>query len=195
MVLNSALLYHQFEVAGKSVLELGAGLGLPGLTSVLLGAKLSLITEYPDEAIVKMLEQNRRANLNEEEQTRCRVMGHAWGEPVDALIEVNGGNQFDLVFVADCIWMVEQHELLLQTCLRTLNRDGGRIVLTCFPHTGKLNVERFFCLLTDAGMVYEPFKAKIPVEGISFTDSDGEPVSLGRNILDLVQCYVIKFKE
>jgi hypothetical protein len=33
------------------------------------------------------------------------VLGHLWGSPVDALLDMNGGKRFDLLLLADVLWL------------------------------------------------------------------------------------------
>lgn len=42
----------------RTVLELGAGSGLPGLICAHLGAKLTVITDYPDADLIENLRYN-----------------------------------------------------------------------------------------------------------------------------------------
>lgn len=45
-------------VRHKNVLELGAGAGLPGLISAMLGAQNVVITDYPDADLIANLQHN-----------------------------------------------------------------------------------------------------------------------------------------
>ena len=45
-------------VQHKNVLELGAGAGLPGLISAMLGAQNVVITDYPDADLIANLQYN-----------------------------------------------------------------------------------------------------------------------------------------
>lgn len=47
-------------VQGKSVLELGAGAGLPSIAATIWGAKYVVVTDYPDEDLV----ENMRINVD-----------------------------------------------------------------------------------------------------------------------------------
>lgn len=62
------------ECVGKTTLELGAGAAVPSLTVALLGAKKvpwllvdsrvqAVVTDYPDRDLIKMMEENVRANI------------------------------------------------------------------------------------------------------------------------------------
>lgn len=49
---------HPDEVRGRSVLELGAGAGLPSLMAAVLGASRVVMTDYPDVEIVQTMWKN-----------------------------------------------------------------------------------------------------------------------------------------
>lgn len=57
-VLAEYLEAHPREVRGKTVLELGAGAGLPSLVGAVLGARCVLMTDYPDVDIVQTMWRN-----------------------------------------------------------------------------------------------------------------------------------------
>lgn len=51
---------HPGEVAGRTVLELGAGAGLPSLVAAALGARRVVVTDYPDPDLVENMWRNVR---------------------------------------------------------------------------------------------------------------------------------------
>lgn len=57
-VITEYLETHPEEVRGKTVLELGAGAGLPSLVSAVLGARRAVMTDYPDVEIVQTMWRN-----------------------------------------------------------------------------------------------------------------------------------------
>ncbi|KAF8216371.1 putative methyltransferase-domain-containing protein [Mycena galopus ATCC 62051] len=100
----------------RSVLELGAGGGLPGLVAAHNGAKHVLLTDYPDPELVANLDHNASTNLPGDH--RVSVRGYIWGHPVEPLLDVlpSGSDRFDLVIMSDLVFNHSQHDALLQTC-------------------------------------------------------------------------------
>ncbi|RHW70384.1 Rab geranylgeranyl transferase component A [Trypanosoma brucei equiperdum] len=50
------------DVRGKTVLELGAGLGVPSLAAFRNGARCVVVTDYPDESLMEILRMNTETN-------------------------------------------------------------------------------------------------------------------------------------
>jgi predicted nicotinamide N-methyase len=102
------------DVAGRRVLELGAGLGLPSLAAALLGADV-LATDWADDAVA-LLRANARRN-----SIRLRVRRVRWDEPEPLL----RGAPWELVLCADVLYEQRNAAQLLEL----LPRLGGEIVL------------------------------------------------------------------
>ncbi|KAG8942767.1 nicotinamide n-methyltransferase [Tulasnella sp. 419] len=109
---------------GKSVLELGAGGGLPGLVCALNGAQRVLLTDYPDHSLIENLKYNVEVNLPSELHHVVYVKGYLWGKSVDPLLEPNGGKRkFDVIILSDLIFNHSQHDALLDSCDHALKTD------------------------------------------------------------------------
>lgn len=67
--------HNPFNPKGKSVCELGAGTGLPSLVCARLGAQQVVVTDYPDEGILRTLKENAQSQKEE----TIRVEGLMWG--------------------------------------------------------------------------------------------------------------------
>jgi predicted nicotinamide N-methyase len=102
------------DVAGRRVLELGAGLGLPSLAAALCGADV-LATDWADEA-VSLLRANAKRN-----SIRLRVKRVRWDDPEPIL----RGAPWDLVLCADVLYEERNATQLLDL----LPRLGGEVVL------------------------------------------------------------------
>lgn len=80
------------DVRGKTTLELGAGTGLPSLVAARMGARRCIVTDYPDEGILRCLrgnveleEKERRSRRGDQEsiqedEQKLLVRGLAWGD-------------------------------------------------------------------------------------------------------------------
>lgn len=99
LVLAEAMTSHldlEFPFAGKSVLELGAGVGLPGLTAALLGASRVVLTDVG--ALVPGLRRNVEANRLGD---RVEVRELVWGSD-ESVCEL-----FDVVVMSDVFMEAE----------------------------------------------------------------------------------------
>ena len=72
-VLSSYLLRNPALVQGRSVLELGAGAGLPSIISATAGAKKVVVTDYPDQQLVENLSYNVEINIAETQLANVEV--------------------------------------------------------------------------------------------------------------------------
>ncbi|GAA5958461.1 hypothetical protein JCM3765_007885 [Sporobolomyces pararoseus] len=115
---------------GKNVLELGAGGGLPGLVAALEGAGQVVISDFPDAALVKNLEQNVEININSSASTskdqiaETRAAGFTWGSSPDQLfssLKDSASSKFDLILLSDLVFNHSQHLALLKTCLSCIS--------------------------------------------------------------------------
>jgi predicted nicotinamide N-methyase len=102
------------DLAGRRVLELGAGLGLPSLAAALRGADV-LATDWADDA-VELLRANAARNGIALRAERIR-----WDEPQPLL----GGAPWDLVLCADVLYEQRNADLLLDL----LPRLGGDVLM------------------------------------------------------------------
>ncbi|MBV8597803.1 MAG: 50S ribosomal protein L11 methyltransferase [Actinobacteria bacterium] len=91
------------DLAGKRVLELGAGLGLPSLAAALRGADV-LATDWADEA-VELLRDNAQRNGITVRAARVR-----WDEPARLLAAA----PWDLVLLADVLYEQRNADRLLE---------------------------------------------------------------------------------
>ncbi|KAI8581836.1 hypothetical protein K450DRAFT_231384 [Umbelopsis ramanniana AG] len=146
LVMAEYIQEEKFQMANKTVLELGSGAGLPGILAAKMGASVCL-SDYPDPVITANLAHN--VNENFHDPARCKVVPHAWGTDVKDLLESNSGALFDVILLSDVVWISDQHKNLLETCTKTLC-SHGRVYLTCGVHSGWQCVERFLQLAHDS---------------------------------------------
>lgn len=117
-----------------------------------LGARVESIhtTRY-----TTLLESSRVDNHERhdcEQQVRCAVRGHAWGESVQQMLDCLPGSEpgsqstgYDWILMADTLWVSEGHGALLSSCQAVLS-PGGRILVCCGLHSGFNTVQRFMAL-------------------------------------------------
>ncbi|KAI9507651.1 nicotinamide N-methyltransferase [Russula earlei] len=80
---------------GRTVLELGAGGGLPGLVASKCGARKVVLTDYPDQALLDNLAHNVDRNVEPARRAATCVRGYVWGGPVDPLLGLLAPPQSD----------------------------------------------------------------------------------------------------
>ncbi len=141
-----------------NILELGAGAGLP---SILIAKNyqdvLVMCSDYPDNALIRTLEENVRRN---DACSRCRVVPYAWGSDPSVLLPpgatTDDAPAFDIILAADTLWNSDTHHLFLDTLKRTLRRSpDARIYLIAGLHTGRYVLQSFLRLMSGAGFVTE----------------------------------------
>lgn len=74
-------------MAGKSVLELGAGAGLPGIISTLQDADIVVLSDYESPKVIENLRRNVQDNIPSKLLPRVEVEGHIWGLNSDSITQ------------------------------------------------------------------------------------------------------------
>lgn len=115
---------HPEEVQGKSIVELGAGAGLPSVVSALNGAKVTVVTDYPDPELIENLAWNLEENVKGPASDRAIAKGFLWGAPVDDILALNEGKQYDVVILCDLLFNHSEHTKLVKSCLELLAPNG-----------------------------------------------------------------------
>ncbi|GAA6031097.1 hypothetical protein JCM8097_004003 [Rhodosporidiobolus ruineniae] len=158
LVWNAAILLadriacREEEVRGKRVLELGCGLGLPGIVAARMGAEKVVLSDYDNLAI--LADASRAANeaLLPPFRERVEVVGHTWGESVAPLLR--SSPTYDLILVADCVWERSLHAPLLSSLSALLAACPEATVLFAAGfHTGRATVSAFLSVAEEAGVV------------------------------------------
>lgn len=136
------------DLAGKRVLELGAGSGLAGIvTERLLSPSKVVITDYPDEGIISTLRENVKRNKCE----RAIVQPLNWGD-----IEGLKGQKFHAIIAADTLWNIELHPAFCQTLSAALSQeDSSRVHLLAGFHTGRYTLRHFMRVVDDSELEVE----------------------------------------
>ena len=125
----------------RTILELGAGAGLPGIVAAVeVGAKAVVLTDYPDEDLIDNLRHNAHEtrNTNNTNGPIVEVRGYLWGdknsEPLfEALPSTEhdiGG--FDILLMADLNFNHHCHESLAESISLTMRKSGDAKALVFF---------------------------------------------------------------
>lgn len=142
------------QLSNLNILELGAGTGLPSIVAALKGAHVTA-SDYPDPNIIAALELNLKTNCP---NATFSILPHIWGERTPNLTP----EQFDIILLADTLWMSHQHANLLDDLRYFLKKEAK--VLGCAGfHSGKQVVSNFFDIAKDYGFVSNLTVRKIPI--------------------------------
>ena len=107
---------------GKSILELGGGLGLCGIVAYYSGAKKVIMTDG-DTKTLKGMRANVKHNCDNDVGDRIQCKQLLWGSPhMNAFLEENG--QYDTIIAADVIYTKDSIVPLMQTVACLLEKSG-----------------------------------------------------------------------
>ncbi|KIW94883.1 uncharacterized protein Z519_04861 [Cladophialophora bantiana CBS 173.52] len=121
-------------VQNKTVLELGAGAGLPSLVAAILGARKVVVTDYPDHDLIANLRYNVEHCTALANKSNIVIEGFVWGSLCEALKchvlpDIDG---FDLLILADVLFNHSEHAKLLTTLRNCLKRTSESVALVFF---------------------------------------------------------------
>ncbi|KAK4955464.1 hypothetical protein LTR66_013426 [Elasticomyces elasticus] len=151
-----------WNVNDARVLELGAGVGLAGIVSVLADAELVTISDYPSPSLLANIKHNVAVNLrrppvdhSQELLSRVSVEGHEWGSLTTPFAHLNTG-RYTRLLVSDCLWMTHQHLNLIRSMLHFLSVDpAARVLCIAGFHTGRPTLIEFFDMAEKEGLGVE----------------------------------------
>lgn len=164
------------------MLELGAGAGLPSLICASIGARLVVVTDYPDPDLVK----NLWANVDEYyqgkggEERRIVVEGYCWGNDASPLLKHLPPSQktkgFEVLILADLLFNHSEHRKLVATIEATLQKTEEAKALVFFtPYRPWLYEQdmAFFDLARERGFVVEKVLEE-KMEKVMFESDPGD---------------------
>lgn len=108
-------------VKGRSVVELGAGAGLPSIMAVKAGSSNVLVTDYPDEELMVAMRKNTENLLSTDERKRIRVDGLLWGQGGPE------GEKFDCIIMCDLIFNHSEHAKFIKSMRSLIANESGEI--------------------------------------------------------------------
>ena len=168
-------------VRNKTVLELGAGAGLPSLVAAIHGASKVVVTDYPDAGLLENLKKNidSCSLLPKNEQTRNIIAkGYLWGADIQSLLKYlsEPARGFDVLILADLLFNHHCHEALVSTILLTLaQKEWARALVFFTPYRPWL-LEKdlaFFTLCEQKGLVVKKVLEEI-MEKVMFEEDPGD---------------------
>ena len=159
----------------KTVLEIGAAAGVPSIVSAVLGARRTVMTDYPDPDLVG----NMRYNAELSGEAALHVEGYKWGSTVEPLQNYlpAGEATFDTLIMADVVYSHREHGNLIKTMQMTLKRKPESVALVIFtPYQPWLlpQTERFFPLTEENGFVVTKVFEKVLDEALFENDPGDE---------------------
>lgn len=185
-------------ITNKTVLELGAGAGLPSLVCGVLGAKKVVVTDYPDPDLVSNLWHNIdtcKIPGDEEREKRIVADGYCWGadsRPLLSYLPPSSSETpgFDVLILADLLFNHSEHGKLVATIQQTLAKERDAKALVFFTPYRPWLFEKdmaFFDLVKEAGFTVEQILEE-KMEKVMFEKDPGDE-ELRRTVFG----YVIKW--
>ncbi len=154
-------------VAGRTVLELGAGAGLPSIVAAALGARMVVVTDYPDPDLVETMWRNVRGcelvpRNDDGEPGNIVVDGYVWGADPERVLRHLGDGEgekgFDVLVLADLLFRHTEHGNMLRTVRQTLKKTRESVALVVFTSYRPWLQHKdlaFFDLAREEGFVVE----------------------------------------
>ena len=136
LICSGDIIVKDFRLA-----ELGAGAGLPGIVACKQGAKV-VSTDWGVDEVLGVIRDNFQRSCGSDQWI---VIGHQWGTDIVPLITALSGNTpslFDILLLADTVWVTEAHSALLDSIFALLKPEGMAYI-TAGLHTGRGPLERF----------------------------------------------------
>lgn len=163
------------DVRGKSVIELGAGLGVPSLVAYRNGASLTVVTDYPDTDLLDVIALNVASNCTADLidadvraelgaaalPTRCITEPLLWGkkEHIDKVLSYTpGGSGFDIVILSDVLFNHVCNDDLADTLTQLLSKSSQACGYCVFSHHRaykQLHDFEFFDMCVRRGLAFQ----------------------------------------
>ncbi|XP_005100169.1 methyltransferase-like protein 23 [Aplysia californica] len=107
---------HRHKVRGKSVLEIGAGTGLPGIVAAKCGARVTL----SDSVALPQCRDRCRSSAEANGLSDVSVMGITWGFISPDLMDLPS---LDLILASDCFYDTKDFEDVVMTLSCLLHQN------------------------------------------------------------------------
>lgn len=152
-------------VSDASVVELGAGLGVPGMVCARLGARV-VLTEQ--DSLVELLERNAQANFDS--GIRCAELDWEADKARRLKNDLNDGEFFDIVICCDCVYVPLYGDSFykLVEAIDMLAGPDTQVLLSVerrFVKGGEDGVDTFLATLVAAGFdIVQHWPSEPPVD-------------------------------
>lgn len=169
---------HPHQIAHRTVLELGAGAGLPSLVCALRGAARVVTTDYPDADLIDNLRWNAANASSTIAPNVLQVEGYLWGAdptPLVAHLPPPGSQGFDVLILADLLFNHSEHAKLVESVRRTLGRRADAVAWVFFSPYRPWLLEKdlaFFDAAREAGLRVEKIGERV-MEKVMFEEDRG----------------------
>ena len=111
----------------RTVIELGAGLGVPSLSAAILRAKRVVATDMKEN--IALLNENIRLNFDDRNTSEIEAQELSWGDAANSpLAEVH----WDIILCSDLLYSLESISMLIGA-IRALSKKGT-VVYSCMEH-------------------------------------------------------------
>ncbi|KAF2689139.1 hypothetical protein K458DRAFT_292365 [Lentithecium fluviatile CBS 122367] len=164
-------------VQGKTVLELGAGGGLPSLVCALSGAAQVVVTDYPDADLIDNLRYNVTHCDALSSPTKIVPEGYLWGAPTEHLTKhLSRNSGFDVLILADLLFNHSEHAKLIKTVQLTLKKSPASKAYVFFTPYRPWLLDKdlaFFDLAREAGFVVNKTFEKT-MDRVMFEEDPGD---------------------
>jgi nicotinamide N-methyltransferase len=185
-------------IKDKTVLELGAGAGLPSLVCGMLEARKVIVTDYPDPDLVANLWTNVTASYadasKQDGEKSIVAEGYCWGADAGPLLAhlppIDKENGFEVLILADLLFNHSEHGKLVATIEATLAKTKEAKALVFFTPYRPWLYEKdmaFFDLLKEKGFTVEKVLEE-KMEKVMFEEDRGDE-ELRRTVFG----YVVKW--
>ncbi|BAE60792.1 unnamed protein product [Aspergillus oryzae RIB40] len=171
---------HAHElIAGKDVLEIGAAAGVPSIIAAVMGARTSVMTDYPDPDLVGNMRYNAEISAPLiPKNSSLHVDGYKWGSPVEPLLAYlpAGSTGFDVLIMADVVYSWREHGNLIKTMQMTLKKSPDSVALVIFtPYEPWFlpRTETFFPLVEQNGFRVTKIFEKL-MDAVLFENDPGD---------------------
>jgi len=164
-------------VKGKTVLELGAGAGLPSLVCAINGASQVVVTDYPDADLVENLQYNVDHCDLLPTPRNIAAEGYLWGASTETVTShLKNKDGVDVLILADLLFNHSEHAKLIKSVELTLKKAPGSKAYVFFTPYRPWLLEKdlaFFDLAREAGFTVAKTLEKV-MDKVMFEEDPGD---------------------